>query len=191
MEDSNSKYIKSISELESTISKHHQNEIELQQKLEWAKNEANQAVSELHQYRSRAQTTLQIKEKLITELKSGREISSENLSISSSNEDILNIEIEQLKSEKQNLLQEVNSLNDKYEQSRNYISSLEKHHKEINCELEVKINKMEETINQETSKSINLENDLKVQNQEMNSLREEISKIRSNYTAKLQEKYYY
>lgn len=188
MEDSNSKYIKSISELESTISKHHQNEIELQQKLEWAKNEANQAVSELHQYRSRAQTTLQIKEKLITELKSGRDISSENPTTSSSNEDILNIEIEQLKSEKQNLLQEVNLLNDKYEQSRSYISSSEKHYKEINNELEVKINKMEETINLETSKNINFENDLKVQNQETNTLRDEISKMRSNYTAKLQEK---
>lgn len=67
-------YIKSISELETNLSKVRQSIIELTEKSDWQTKEISQKSIELQEYRKKAQATLQMKEKIIEELKAKGEI---------------------------------------------------------------------------------------------------------------------
>lgn len=69
LECSNENYVKSISDLELKLSKSQQSERDLVNQLDCAKRETEQTTTELQQYRSRAQSTLQMKDKIIEQLK--------------------------------------------------------------------------------------------------------------------------
>jgi uncharacterized membrane protein YgaE (UPF0421/DUF939 family) len=97
MESSNSSYVKTISELETSIMKLQQSENDLKQKLDYAKNETRDASNELQQYRLRAQNQLQMKEKMIEQLKSG---GGEVANGDEHDESTLQIELEQMQSQR-------------------------------------------------------------------------------------------
>ena len=73
-----------------------QSENDFKQKLEYAKNESRDAINELAQYRLRAQNQLQLKEKLIEQLKNGGDITNGD----DQDESTLQIEVEQLRSQR-------------------------------------------------------------------------------------------
>lgn len=187
METSNINYIKSISELESTISKHLQNENELKQKLDYSKNETTAAMNELAQYRSRAQSTLQMKEKIIEQLRNGQQ---ENSSRTERDviESTLSIELEQLKTERQNLQFEIKSLTTRYEDSRKFIENLEKRHSQEIEEMLEKLKNLDEQVNQGNLKNSHYEDEIKSLKQEITIVRDERTKENTSFTVQLHEK---
>ena len=184
LEDSNSKYVKTISELETAISKLHQNEMELNDKLQWAQNEAEQSTQELRQYRQRAQTTLQMKENMINQLKN------ENINETIPESDtVLNLEIDQLKIEKQHLQDEIKMLTDQLEQSRVFVTKIEERYKEVIIDIEQKLETAQQNYRSEQRKIYNYQDDIKLQNQETVALREEMARQNNKMMKKLHEKY--
>lgn len=177
-------YIKSISELESTISKHTQNENDLRQKLEYAKNETSHSLNELNQYRLRAQTTLQMKEKIIEQLRSGQQ----EASPLTTEDSTIPLELEQLKQERENLLAEVQTLSERYEKSRSFIDTLEQKHSDTELELLEKNKKMEETINQLNHKCSHYEEEMRMQKDEMGQEVEGLNKQITRISVELREK---
>lgn len=189
LEEANAKNIKTISELELTIAKHLKNEVDLREKLEWAKKETNQAIAELQQYRTRAQQTLQMKEKLIEELKLGHSEEAGNVYDSDleNGTNALRIELENIKSENRSLLEEISMLNDKCEQTKNYAVRLERM-LESGAERERKLNEVQESFNNIVNKCSQLEEELKARVQETILLKEEMMKQRGQFKIKMSEK---
>lgn len=182
LEEANSKYVKSISELETSISKLHQSEIQLTEKLKWGKTETEQAVLDLQAYRSRAQTTLLLKEKMIEQLKLGDE------KISSTGNELISLELEELRLEKTNLTDEVGSLKEQLEQTRQYSVGFEANFKKINQGLELNYQKVQEELLKEQRRCQRLEDELKIQNQELGYVREEMVRFRTSTSMKIHEK---
>lgn len=189
LEEANAKNIKTISELELTIAKHLKNEVDLKEKLEWAKKETNQAIAELQQYRTRAQQTLQMKEKLIEELKLGHSVVAGNVYDSDleNGTNALRIELENIKSDNRSLLEEISMLNDKCEQTKNYAVRLERM-LESGAERERKLNQVQESFNNIVNKCSQLEEELKARVQETILLKEEMMKQRGQFKIKMSEK---
>uniref|UniRef100_A0A2M4AN03 Putative golgin subfamily protein a member 5 n=1 Tax=Anopheles triannulatus TaxID=58253 RepID=A0A2M4AN03_9DIPT len=190
IEEANGKYVKSISELESTVAKHMQSEQELQSKLETAKLEAENAMSELQQYRVRAHATLQLKEKTIDQLKEqitniGRSEPGSTDGGLSNSEQILQIELEQTRQEKSNLVDELNALNERLKQREGqWLASEEK--------LKMTVQNVEKHLQQqitfENDRFLQLEDDFKIKQKELASAREELIKQRTSFTARVYEK---
>lgn len=188
IDESNAKYIKSISELESIVSKHMQNEQELHQKLETAKAETNNAIAELQQYRVRAHATLQLKEKMIEQLKENVMPGGMNQIGNVSSEQIILIELEQLKQERQNLADEISALNEKYEKGKLFWQTAEQKFKGTIFELESKVENLQQRLNVETTKLHQLDDDLGIKQRELLSAREEVVKQRTAFSLKVHEK---
>lgn len=182
LEEANSKYVKSISELETSISKLHQSEIELTEKLKWGKTETDQAITDLQAYRSRAQTTLLLKEKMIEQLKVGDQ------KMNSTGNELISLELEELRLEKNNLTDEIGSLKDQLEQTKHYSVGFEEKYKKINEGLELSYQKMQEDLLKEQRRCQRLEDELKIQNQELGSVREEMVRFRTSTSMKIHEK---
>lgn len=182
LEEANSKYVKSISELETSISKLHQSEIELTEKLKWGKTETDQAITDLQAYRSRAQTTLLLKEKMIEQLKLGDE------KINSTGNELISLELEELRLEKNNLTDEIRSLKDQLEQTKHYSVGFEEKYKKINEGLELNFQKIQDDLLKEQRRCQRLEDELKIQNQELGSVREEMVRFRTSTSMKIHEK---
>uniref|UniRef100_A0A182XVJ2 Uncharacterized protein n=1 Tax=Anopheles stephensi TaxID=30069 RepID=A0A182XVJ2_ANOST len=194
IDEVNSKYVKSISELESTIAKHIQSEQELNGKLETAKLETENVLSELQQYRVRAHATLQLKEKTIEQLKEQMNGSRADDGISpndatvSSAEQILQIELEQTRQEKANLLEELNNLNERMRQREaQWLSNEEKLRLTVNG-LEQNGHRFQQQVSFEMDKFKLLEDDFHAQQKELASAREELIKQRTSFTMRLHEK---
>uniref|UniRef100_A0AAG5CZ40 Golgin-84 n=1 Tax=Anopheles atroparvus TaxID=41427 RepID=A0AAG5CZ40_ANOAO len=194
IEEANGKYVKSISELESTVAKHIQSEQELNARLETTKLEAENALSELHQYRIRAHATLQLKEKTIQQLKeqmtavsSEGSSSSDSTSISNS-EQILQIELEQLRQEKSNLVEELNVLNERTKQREIQWINAEEKLKQTVYGFEQKVLQLQQQLTCETEKFLHLQDDFKIKQKELLSAREELVKQRTSFTLRLHEK---
>uniref|UniRef100_A0A182SC72 Uncharacterized protein n=1 Tax=Anopheles maculatus TaxID=74869 RepID=A0A182SC72_9DIPT len=193
IEEANSKYVKSISELESTIAKHIQSEQELNGKLETAKLETENVQGELQQYRVRAHATLQLKEKTIEQLKEqmngGRAddgISQSDAKLSSA-EQIMQIELEQMRQEKANLLEELNNLNERMKQREaQWMSNEEKLRLTVHG-LEQNGQRFQQQVSFEMDKFKLLEDDFKTQQRELASVREELIKQRTSFTMRLHE----
>lgn len=184
LETSNSKYVKTISDLETSIMKMQQNENDLKQKLDYAKNETRDASNELQQYRLRAQNQLQLKEKMIEQLKSGGEILNGNESIESS----LQIELDQLRDQRDHLQSELNLLSRRFDESRNFIEKMEHKHRMMQSDSEDKLLTLDESINQLNLRCSNYEEDIRLQKQEILQVRDEMLKQKTSMTTKLHEK---
>nr|XP_029718880.1 golgin-84 isoform X2 [Aedes albopictus] len=187
IEESNAKYIKSISELESIVSKHIQNEQELQQKLEIAKTETSNVTAELQQYRVRAHATLQLKEKMIEQLKENVIPSAMNKNGNVNSEQIMLIELEQLKNERQNLAEEISAITEKFERSKLQWQTTEDRFRGTVSELEAKVDELQQRLNVETTKLHQLDDDLGIKQKELHSAREELVKQRTAFSVKLHE----
>ncbi|XP_055602846.1 golgin-84 [Uranotaenia lowii] len=189
IEESNAKYIKSISELESIVSKHNSNEQELIQKLNLAKMETDNAKSELQQYRVRAHATLQLKEQMIEQLKenSNGTDNADELRDGSSIP-ILKLELDQLKSERLSLLEEITSLNEKYERGKSLWQTMENKLRDSMHAAEVEAADLSQKLNVETTKAHQLSDDLNIRQKELASAREEVVKQRTTFLMQLHER---
>lgn len=170
------------------MSKLHQSEIDLRGKLEWAKQESEQANYELQQYRSRAQSTLQMKEKLIEQLKLGTvdESTPANGPVASNNTH--SIEMEHLRAEKVGLLEEIRIQNDQLEQIRRYVDRLETVQKDKQHEFDGKLREVNENLRSEELKWRQYESENKVQLRELAMLREEMSRLQSDYASQIHKR---
>lgn len=189
LESSNDNYIKTISELESSIMKFQQNENELKQKLEYARNETRDINTELQNYKLRAQNQLQMKEKLIDQLKMGStqvEANGEHLDMAENA--TLQIELEQIKNERDHLQSELNLMKKRVDESRNFIEKMEHKHRIMVSDYEDKVTILNESIRQLTLQSTNLEDEVRLQKQELLHVREEMLKQKTHMTTKLHEK---
>lgn len=164
-----------------------QNENDLKQKLDYSKNETTAAMNELAQYRSRAQSTLQMKEKIIEQLRSGQQENS-NRAEKDVIESTINIELEQLKTERQNLQLEIKSLTTRYEDSRKFIENLEKRHALEVEEMVERFTNLEEQINQGNVKCSHYEDEIKSLKQEISMIRDERVKEKTSLAVQLHEK---
>ncbi|KAG5680899.1 hypothetical protein PVAND_010378 [Polypedilum vanderplanki] len=187
LENSNANYIKTISELESNIMKLQQKELEMKQNLEYAKKETNDINIELQNYKVRAQNQLQMKEKLIEQLKSGSSQLEDNCS-NDDNSSTLQIEIEQLKNDRNHLESELNLLTKRHEETKSFIEKLEHKHRMAEAAAEDKINSLNETIHQFVLKSTQYEDEIRLLKQENENVREEMFKQKTLMTTKLHEK---
>lgn len=189
LEEANAKNIQSISQLESTVARHVKNEVDLNEKLEWARKETNQAITELQQYRTRAQQTLQMKERLIEELKQGRASPEHDDASDTAEQSIstLKLELENVKSENRSLLEEITLLHDKCEQAKSYALRLETMLEAGNGR-ERKLNEAQDNLAQLKTRASQLEEDLKAKLQETILLKEEMMKQRGSYMQKLTDR---
>lgn len=184
LEASNSSYIKTISELETTIMKMQQSENDLKQKLDYAKNETRDANNELQQYRLRAQNQLQLKEKMIEQLQTGGDITNGNEQVEAS----LQIEVDQLRAERDHLKSELNLLTRRLEESRTFIEKMEHKHRMMQADAEDKLMTLDESINQLNLRSSHYEEEIRHQKQEISQIRDEMLKQKTAMTTKLHEK---
>jgi chromosome segregation ATPase len=186
LENSNSNYVKTISEMETTIMKQQQSDNDLKQKLEYAKNETRDANNELQQYRLRAQNQLQLKEKMIEQLKSGTGVIVNGNETAEAN---LQIELDQLRDQRDHLQSELNLLSRRLEESRTFIEKMEHKHRMMISESEDKIASLDETINQLTLTCSRYEDEMRLQKQEISQIRDEMLKQKTAMTTKLHEKF--
>lgn len=179
-------YVHSISELESNLSKVRQNLIELTEKLDLQTRETQQKTIELQEYRKKAQTTLQMKEKVIEELKlKGTNFQETN---DTGNEKILNMEITGLRQENSHLQEELRNISQQLESSKDFIQKLEKQIEQKTTELSTTQNQLKEKIKIEQERSQQVESENHNLNQEMIAVREEMDRQRKSFSARLHEK---
>lgn len=155
-------------------------------KLEWAKKEAEQAVNELQQYRSKAQKTLQMKDQLIDELKTnkGHHKEMDTTSLSSAK----SLEIKNLKSENSNIIDERNMLAKQLEDIRIYVDKLETMQKDQQIEFEKRLNLLNLNLKQDERKWIQYEDEYRAQVKELQSVRDEMNRLQIEFSIKLKEK---
>lgn len=161
-----------------------QNENDLKQKLDYAKNETGDAINELQHYRLRAQNQLQLKEKMIEQLKSGSEIVNGGESV----EAALQIEVEQLQGQRDSLQSELSLLTRRFEESRTFIEKMEHKHRMMQSDSEDKLMKLDETINQLNLKCSHYEDEVRSHKQEIAQIRDEMLKQKTVMTTKIHEK---
>ena len=183
LENANGDCVKTISDLESKLSSLQATESDLLIKLDWAKKEAEQATDELHQYRSRAQSTLQMKERLIEQLRC------DNKGFNKIDEtDISSIELDHYKTEKLGLLEEIRIQNDQLQQIRCYVDKLETVQKDQQLEFEQKFASVTAKFKNEEKKWIQFEQENKSQVSELSMVRDEMQRLQTEYTNKIHQK---
>jgi predicted nucleic acid-binding Zn-ribbon protein len=160
-----------------------QSENELKQKVEYAKNEAKDISNELQQYRLRAQNQLQLKEKMIEKLQSGN-VQVENSQDSST----LQIEFDQLKDQKEHLNSELKLLTQRLDESKSFIEKMEHKHRMMQSESEDRLASLDNIINQLNFKIAHHEEEFKLQKREIDQVRDEMLKQKTQLTTKLHEK---
>lgn len=185
LESSTANYIKTISELESNLMKLQQSESELRQKLEYAKTETNDVRQELQNYKLRAQNQLQMKEKLIEQLKCG-DVHEET--DGANDMSAYQMEIDQIRSERDGLQAELNLMSKRMEESRKFIEKLEHKHRIMEAAAEDKINSLNDKITQLKKTSAHYEDEIRIQKQEIQQVREEMLNQKKFMTTKLHEK---
>lgn len=189
IDDSNNGYVKTVSQLQMSVAKMHETQMDLSEKLSLAKTETEQAVFELQQYRSRAQHTLQMKDGLIAELKSMHTKNESGDIDTDIDAQCKQIEFVTLKQERDSFLEEINVL-------RNQLNA----NKQIIVSLECKLNDFEQQHNdneksltsamkQEKLKYSQLEETSKIQAKELKVVRDELKRQQSLTSIKLHEQY--
>lgn len=179
-------YIKSISELETNLSKVRQSIIELTEKSDWQTKEISQKSIELQEYRKKAQATLQMKEKIIEELKAKGSSTDQNLD--NNNEKILNMEINGLRQENQHLRDEMKNLHDQIESSKALIENLEQQLNDKTAEISSIHNANREKLTIEQRRAQQFESENLILNQELNAVRDEMNRQQKSFSARLHEK---
>lgn len=177
LQRSNDNYIKSISELELKLSKSQQNESDLANKLDWAKRETEQTAIELQQYRSRAQSTLQMKDKLIEQLKEKDNTADAMISVTKINS-----------FENQNLLEEIRVQSEQLEQIRRYVDKLENVQRDQEMEFDRRVDVLNGNLRLEETKWMQFETESKTQMRELSSLKDEMKRLQIENSNKIREK---
>lgn len=188
LESSNDNYIKTISELESSIMKFQQSENELKQKLEYARNETKDINTELQNYKLRAQNQLQMKEKLIEQLKGGTVTDEDGELNDTADNTALQLEIDQIRNERDHLQSELQLMKKRWDESRAFIEKMEHKHRIMASDYEDQVTILSQQIRQMTVQLTNTEDEIRLQKQELSHVREEMLKQKTQLTTKLHEK---
>lgn len=189
IDDSNNGYVKTISQLQVSIAKMHETQMDLSEKLSLAKTETEQAVFELQQYRSRAQHTLQMKDELITELKSMHA----NKQSADADTDIdaqcKQIEYVTLQQERDSFLEEISVLRNQLNANKQIITSLESKLQDFEQQYSDNEKSLTNALKQEKLKYSQLEENTKVHAKELKVVRDELKRQQSITSTKLYEQY--
>lgn len=182
-------YVHSISELESNIAKLQQEFVSTAHKLQMQINETDQQRTELQEYRAKAQRALQAKDALIAELKSNS-ISRENveegheLNTKDSELRFLQIEHDSIKQELQHATEEQQKLR---LQLDDYINQERQHKLDLSV-----ARQREESLSKELrlarEQNLIIESEHRMLNQELSSLRQQLSNQMASAATRLQEK---
>lgn len=189
VDDSNSGYMKTISQLQISVAKMHEAQMDLSEKLSMAKTETEQAVFELQQYRSRAQHTLQMKDELIVELKSMHTKNESGDVDTDIDAQCKQIEYVTLKQERDSFLEEINGLRNQLNANKQIITSLESKLHEFEQQHNDSEKSLSSAIKQEKLKYSQLEETSKVQARELKVVRDELKRQQSLTSIKLHEQY--
>lgn len=187
IEDANNGYVKTISQLEVSIAKMHESSMDLNEKLTMAKTETEQAVFELQQYRSRAQHTLQMKDELITELKS-MHTKSESNDDTDIDAQCKQIELATMKQERDTFFEENNMLRNQLETNKQILNTLENKIHENEMRFSDSEKSLSNTLKQERLKYSQLEETMRTQAKELKVVRDELRRHQATTSTKLHEK---
>lgn len=181
-------YVKTISQLEVSVAKMHESNMEMNEKLAMAKTETEQAVFELQQYRSRAQHTLQMKDELIAELKSMHTKSDTN---DDTDFDVQckQIELTAMKQERDAFVEENNMLRNQLNANKQIASSFESKLQEIELRSSDSEKTLSNLLKQEKLKYSQLEETMRTQTKELKVVRDELKRQQTLTSTKLHEKY--
>lgn len=183
LESSTANYIKTISDLETNIMKLQQSENEIKQKLEYSITENKDVKQELQNYKLRAQNQLQLKEKLIEQLKLGDGETESDGDVAA-----IHIEIDQIRSERDHIQADLNLVSKRLDESRSFIEKLEHKHRIMEAAAEDKINALNDTISKLNNASVHFEDEIRLQKQEIQQVREEMLSQKKIMTTKLHDK---
>lgn len=181
-------YLKNISDRDAKLLSLSQLQEETHQKLEWSKQEAEQAQNELTHYRSRAQSTLLMKDKIIEQLQTNSE-SNQNQFSHSVPDTSNTLALEELQTEKSYLLEETKSLSEQLTTLRGYVDRLELSQNlqqdEFNLRLE-EVNR--NSLRSEESRLREYESRNQMQLRELLMVREEMARLQTDHASQIQSK---
>lgn len=187
----NNMCINTISELEMNLKKSQQKYIEINEKLGWQTKETEQIRSELDKYRKKAQSTLQIKDKMIEHLKNNsveNKLNNSNSITYNDNANILEFEINSLKEENSIKTNELQEKTNKLESQETLIKVLNQKIVDINSKSHETIISWTNRFKLEQEKSIQLELQMKAINQESLAMRQEFNRQSQSFSRKLHQK---
>uniref|UniRef100_A0A1B6C3F1 Uncharacterized protein n=2 Tax=Clastoptera arizonana TaxID=38151 RepID=A0A1B6C3F1_9HEMI len=136
--------------------------------------------SELEQYKARAEHVLNNKEKLIAELRK----SDSNATVDAS----LEMELQQLREEKNSMIEENERLSEQYEITRSRLSEVERTMDILREDTLLKQNKLQEMLSQQKKYRQIAEEDCKTRSDELHSVREELNRQCSLLASRLKDR---
>lgn len=153
---------------------------EVQNECESLKQRLVDTKAELEQYRTRAQRTLNDKEKLIAELRNNGNNNAVDLS--------LQMELQQLRDERNMLSTECQHLSGLLDTERLRVSELERTLEAVREESSHTQQSLQEALTQQTRHRQVAEEDCRAQTEELHAVREELNRQRSQLSIRLQER---
>lgn len=187
LEASNADASRTISDLEVTVAKLHQIEMDLNEKLSWAKSEAVHATTDLQQYRARAQNTLQMKDDIISQLKS-LHVKPNSEELTELDSHVKQIEWTKMKEQYDALVTEINMLRTQLSESKRIIISLEAKCQECEVRMEDSEKSSSNAVKQEKIRYNQLEEIFRTQTKELSAVREELKRAQTTSSIQLHEK---
>ncbi|XP_075227561.1 golgin subfamily A member 5-like [Lycorma delicatula] len=139
-----------------------------------------ETTTEFEQYRTRAQRTLSNKEQLIAELRKS--------SSDSSNDKLIEMELQQLREERGALNEECQQMSNRLEIISGELANAERKLESVKEEAAATQYKLQESLLQEQRRREVAEEDCRAQTEELHSIREELSRQRTQLTSRLRER---
>ncbi|XP_053948941.1 golgin-84 [Anastrepha ludens] len=185
----NNEYMHSISELETNLAKMQQEYLETSQKLQMQLKETEQQRKELQAYRVKAQLALQMKDNLITELKSN-DLSAGSAGSSDGETDLrlLQMEFDALKQEHQQTLEECSTLRVQLDDLWRDWQLVNEQTTENTANARAAEDALRKELRAERARLLAAESEQRVQAQELVKLRQQLSNQMAASATRLQEK---
>nr|XP_014091516.1 golgin-84 [Bactrocera oleae] len=185
----NSVYAHTISELETNLAKLQQEYLETAHKLHMQMKETEQLRKELQEYRHKAQHSLQIKDNLIAELKAnGVTAGSATKSEDENDLRLLQMELDALKHEHQQTLDESSTLRMQIEELRHDWQVVNEQHTTYMASTRAAEETLRKELRTERERLLATESEQRVQAQELAKLRQQLSNQMAAAATRLQEK---
>lgn len=188
-QNSNSAYTHTISELETNLAKLQQEYFEVAQKLQMQMKETEQLRKELQEYRHKAQYSLQMKDNLITELKAnGVPAGTVTKNEDETEPHLLQMELDTLKHEHQQTLEESSTLRMQLEDLRRDWQMVNEQHTTYMANSRAAEETLRKELRTERERLLATESEQRVQAQELAKLRQQLSNQMAASATRLQEK---
>lgn len=187
IDSGNKEKSRTISELEVTMAMQREKENDLNERLKLAKCESEQTATELQQYRARAQQTLQSKDDMIAELKSLHQ-KTDAFDDGDIDAQFKQIEWNKMKEEQNSLVEELNGLRSQLNAKKHIISTLEAKYHDTELRHKEYEESLSSDVKQERMKCSQLEESIRMQTRELDTIRDELKRHQSSTAAKLHEK---